>query len=196
MPSQTRRRSSWSQPPACCAEFSAPGIEDGASVVVLGAGSMGLLHLLVLRAVFPNVKVVIVDLDDARLRLAEELGASHAVTPGKEAETSVAAVAGGLGVDAVFDTVGGDRTLRAGLELTRAGGSVVLFAHAPEGAVAGFDLNAFFKSERRVIATYSGALKEQAFIFDLIVAGALDPSPLVTHTMPLDDFDKGVALGR
>ena len=59
---------------------------------------------------------------------------------------------------------------------------------------AGFDLNTLFKSERRIIATYSGALKEQATIFDLLVSGALDPSPLVTHTMPLDDFDKGVAL--
>ena len=101
---------------------------------------------------------------------------------------------GGIGVDAVFDTVGGNRTLAAGIELTRAGGTVVLFAHAPEGASAGFDLNALFKSERRIIATYSGALKEQAAIFDMLVSGALDPSPLVTHTMPLDDFDKGVAL--
>ena len=58
----------------------------------------------------------------------------------------------------------------------------------------GFDLNALFKSERRIIATYSGALKEQQAIFDLLVAGALDPSPLVTHTMPLDDFELGVAL--
>ena len=85
------------------------------------------------------------------------------------------AVTGGIGVDAVFDTVGGSRTLAAGIELTRPGGTVVLFAHAPEGASAGFDLNAFFKSERRVIATYSGALKEQAAVFDLLVSGALDP---------------------
>ncbi len=84
--------------------------------------------------------------------------------------------------------------LQTGLDLTRPGGSVVLFAHAPEGQNAALDLNAVFKSERRIIATYSGALSEQRAIFDCLVDGSLDPAPLVTHTMPLDDFDQGVAL--
>jgi L-iditol 2-dehydrogenase len=183
------------EPAACVLRgIERSGIEKGGTAVVLGAGSMGLLHLLVLRAVFAEISVAVIDLDETRLKLAQKLGAARVAQPGQAAETAVAAITDGVGVDAVFDTVGGDRTLKAGLELTRAGGSVVIFAHAPERTAAGFDLNAFFKSERRVIATYSGALKEQAAIFDLIISGALDPSPLVTHTMPLDDFDKGVAL--
>jgi L-iditol 2-dehydrogenase len=183
------------EPAACVLRgIDRAGIEDGGTAVVLGAGSMGLLHLLVLRAVFPNVAVVMVDLDEQRLKLAKELGAARIARPGAEAEEAVAAVTQGIGADAVFDTVGGSKTVAAGIDLTRAGGSVVLFAHAPEGATAGFDLNALFKSERRIVATYSGALREQAAIFDLLVSGKLDPSPLVTHTMPLDDFDTGVAL--
>jgi L-iditol 2-dehydrogenase len=183
------------EPAACVLRgIDRSGIGEGGTAVVLGAGSMGLLHPLVLRAVFPDVRVVMVDLDKERLKLAQKLGAARVATPGAEAAEAAASVSGGLGVDAVFDTVGGNKTLAAGIELTRAGGSVVLFAHAPEGAVAGFDLNSLFKSERRIIATYSGALNEQARIFDLLVSGRLDPSPLVTHTMPLDDFEKGVAL--
>lgn len=170
------------------------GLMNEGVAVVLGAGSMGLLHLLMLKAVLPSVEVVMVDLDAERLKLAEKLGAARAVKPGAEASEAVRALTEGIGADAVFDTVGGDRVLRAGLELTRAGGSVVLFAHAPEGNGAGFDLNALFKSERRVIATYSGALDEQREVFDRLVDGSLDPSPLVTHKMPLDDFDRGVAL--
>lgn len=170
------------------------GIEDGGTALVLGAGSMGLLHLLVLRAVFGNITVVMVDLDEERLRLAKALGAERVVRPGVEAESAVATLTQNIGADTVFDTVGGSKTLAAGINLTRAGGSIVLFAHAPEEASANFDLNALFKSERRIIATYSGALTEQSKIFDLLVSEKLDPSPLVTHTMPLDDFDKGVAL--
>jgi len=183
------------EPAACVLRgIDRSGIENEGAAVVLGAGSMGLLHLLVLRAAFPAVAVVIADLEDERLKLAEKLGATRAVHPGNETSAAVADLTGGLGADAVFDTVGGVKTLHAGIELTRAGGSVVLFAHAPEGAAAGFDLNKLFKSERRVIATYSGALAEQKRVFDFIVSGALDPSPLVTHKMALDDFDKGVAL--
>jgi L-iditol 2-dehydrogenase len=170
------------------------GLVMEGTALVLGSGSMGLLHLLVLKAVLPKIAVVMVDLDDDRLKLAEKLGAAGAVKPGEDAAKAVRDLTEGLGVDAVFDTVGGEKALNAGLALTRPGGSVVLFAHAPEGGHASLDLNTLFKSERRIVATYSGALDEQRKIFDCLVDGSFDPSPLVTHTMPLDDFDRGVSL--
>jgi L-iditol 2-dehydrogenase len=168
---------------------------DG-TAVVLGGGSMGLLHLLVLRAALPGVKVVVIDPVENRRGLALELGAAGAASPGDEALSTVQSVTGGDGADAVFDTVGGNRTLQAGLDLSRQGGSIVLFAHAGDGERADFDLNDLFKYERRILGTYSGAVKEQKDIFDLIKSGALDPTPLVTHSMPLDDFQMGVDLVR
>ena len=170
------------------------GLGADGIALVLGSGSMGLLHLLVLKAVLPQVRVVMVDLDEDRLKLAEELGAARVAMPGEPATKAAHDLTDGLGVDAVFDTVGGEKTLNIGLELTRAGGSVVLFAHAPEGQYATIDLNTLFKSERRIVASYSGALDEQREIFDRLVDGSFDPSPLVTHKMPLDDFERGVAL--
>ncbi len=183
------------EPAACVLRgIERSGLQGEGIAVVLGAGSMGLLHLLVLKAVFPKVDVVMVDFDAGRLALAVELGAARTAAPGDEATAAVRALSEGVGADAVFDTVGGEKALAAGVALTRAGGSVVLFAHAPDGQSAGVDLNAVFKSERRIIATYSGALREQQKVFDLLVSGALDPAPLVTHTMPLDDFAEGVGL--
>lgn len=164
------------------------------TAVVLGSGSMGLLHLLVIRAAFPRLPVLVIDPDAARLKLAKELGAAATAAPGEAASAAVRALSAGLGADAVFDTVGGQRTLDAGVALTRPGGTVVLFAHAPANERSVIDLNAIFKNERRVVATYSGALSEQRRVFDMLVSGALDPSPLVTHRMPLDDFDQGVSL--
>lgn len=172
------------------------GLGGDGSAVVLGAGSMGLLHLLVLRAVFPDLHVTVVDPVPERRRLADRLGAAAAVTPGDAAVESVATATDGAGVDAVFDTVGGPATLDAALVLSRQGGTVVLFAHAPEGATAGFEINKVFKFERRILGTYSGALREQEEIFDLMCRGALDPTPLVTHRLPLQDFAEGVALVR
>lgn len=170
------------------------GLTAEGVAVVLGSGSMGLLHLLVLKAVAPKVDVVMVDLDEERLKLAGKLGAKRVTKPGKDTEAAVRGLTDGAGADAVFDTVGGEKALSAGLALTRAGGTVVLFAHAPEGGRASLDLNTLFKSERRIVATYSGALDEQREIFERLVDGSLDPTPLVTHKMPLDDFDRGVAL--
>ena len=183
------------EPAACVLRgIERSGLKDEGIAVVLGAGSMGLLHLLVLKAAYPKVDVVMVDFDADRLALAVELGTARTARPGDEATAVIRALSEGIGADAIFDTVGGEKALAAGIALTRAGGSVVLFAHAPDKENAAVDLNAVFKSERRIVATYSGALREQKEVFDLLVSGAFDPSPLVTHTMPLDDFSKGVAL--
>jgi L-iditol 2-dehydrogenase len=164
--------------------------------VVIGAGSMGLLHVLVLRALHPRLTIIASDVMEERLRLAEGLGADAGRTPGEGLEAEVREATSGLGADAVFDTVGGARVLESALRLTREGGTVVLFAHAPSGDRAGFELNPLFKAERRVVGTYSGSLGEQETAHALISARRLDPSPLVTHRLPLSRFEEALALAR
>lgn len=156
------------------------------SATVLGAGSMGLLHLLVLKAAFPSLSVVVCDPLVERLRMARQLGADLAVLP-QDAQP---------GADVVFDTAGGAAALSTALRLARPGGTVVLFAHGDAGEQARFDLNSFFKRESQLIATYSSSLAEQTEIHRLLVTGRLDPSPLVTHRLPLSRFADAVALAR
>jgi L-iditol 2-dehydrogenase len=114
------------------------------SVLVLGAGSMGLLHLLVLKAVHRNLRVAVCDPLPERLDLARRLGADAAAAPGEAIRLAVAEISAGLGADAVFDTVGGAGPAATALALARPGGSVVLFAHSEQGERAGFALNALF----------------------------------------------------
>jgi len=167
-------------------------------VAVLGGGSMGLLHLLVLKAIHPTLRVVISDPLAERREVACRLGADAAAEPGETA-AAVADLSGDRGADVVFDTVGGAGPLESALAFTRPGGTVVLFAHAnvsEHGERAGFDLNAFFKSERRLLATYSSGLAEQREVYRLLVTGRLAPSPLVTHRLPLSRFAEAVELSR
>lgn len=165
-------------------------------VAILGGGSMGLLHLLVLKAAHPGLRVVVSDPMEERRELARRLGADAGVTP-EAAQEEITALSGGRGADAVFDTVGSAGLLETALALSRPGGSVVLFAHADgETDRATFDLNAFFKSERRLIATYSSALAEQREVYRLLASGRLDPAPLVTHRLPLSRFAAAVELAR
>jgi L-iditol 2-dehydrogenase len=166
------------------------------SALVVGAGGMGLLHLLTLKAIDSTFRVVVTDLKRERLELARSLGAWAAEEPGEALRAAVMEASGGLGADAAFDTVGGARILDSALSLVREGGSVVLFAHAPREERASFDLNSFFKAEKRLVATYSGALEDQAAVWRLIESGALDASRLVTHRVPLSRFDEAVSLAR
>ncbi|NIR61171.1 MAG: zinc-binding dehydrogenase, partial [Gammaproteobacteria bacterium] len=168
---------------------------DGVAVVQ-GGGGMGLLHLLVIAAEHPGVATLVVDPLEERRALATTLGAAAVAAPGEDAASSVKQLSDGLGADAVFDTVGGSGPLESALALTRAGGAAILFAHAPDGERAGFDLNTLFKHERRIMGTYSGGLHEQSRVFDLMVDRKLDPSPLVSHRMRLAAFADGVDIAR
>lgn len=164
---------------------------------ILGGGSMGLLHLLVLRALGAEVHVVVVDPREDRRRLALELGADAATLPG--AELLAAARSGsqdGRGADAVFDCVGGSALTAAALAALRPGGTAVLFAHGRAGEAAGFPLNDLFKYEKRLVGAYSGGLPEQSAIWELLCAGRLRPARLVSHRLPLADFASGLALAR
>lgn len=171
-------------------------LPDNGVAAVLGGGSMGLLHLLMLKAAKPGASALVVDPLPDRRELALELGAADSASPGSDALQRVRSLSGNRGADAVFDTVGGATGLRTGLELSRSGGSVVVFAHAREEEKADFHINTLFKFERRLIGSYSGGPEQQAQAFDMLVSGALDPAPLVTHRLPLDEFDRGVALTR
>lgn len=175
------------------AEIAVPGETPAAAI--LGAGSMGLLHLLVLKALFPERRIAVSDPLEERRRLALGLGADAAAPPA-EIRDALGSLSGGLGADVVFDTVGGAGPLEDALALSRPGGTTVLFAHAGHEERAGFDLNAFFKSERKLIATYSSSLVDQRDAFRLLATRRLDPSPLVTHRLPLSRFAEAVELAR
>jgi len=165
------------------------------AIVVIGAGSMGLLHLLVVRAVSPGARIVIAEPDAGRRATARRLGADTVVPPDAIADLADPAKPQ-AGADAVFDTAGGQRAFDLALEVTRPGGRVVLFAHAAHDARVSFDINAVFRSERQVIGAYSGSPAEQARVLDLLHEGALDPTPLVTHRLPLDRAAEAVDLCR
>ena len=169
-------------------------VGDAPEVVVIGAGSMGLLHLLVLRASFPGARIVIAEPDAGRRATARQLGADAAVSP--EAIADLVNSASPQTGDAVFDTAGGQQAFDLALQVTRPGGRVVLFAHAAHDARVTFDINAVFRSERQVIGTYSGFPAEQARVLELLHDGALDPTPLVTHRLPLDRAAEAVELCR
>jgi len=186
----------WMEPAACVLRgvWRASLPADGVAVVQ-GGGSMGLLHLLVIKAECPAVRVVVVEPMACRRELAASLGADACAAP-RDARDTVAGASDGLGADAVFDTVGGAGPLASALALTREGGAVVLFAHAGDGEPASFLINDLFKYERRLLGSYSGGPAEQAQVFDLMCARRLDPAPLVSHRLALDDFQEGVRLAR
>ncbi|MBP9144443.1 MAG: zinc-binding dehydrogenase [Thermoanaerobaculia bacterium] len=178
------------------AREAAPG-EWTRLAVILGGGSMGLLHLLVLRALGAPVRIVVVDPREDRRHLARGLGADEAVPPGEALLAAASAQSeDGRGADAVFDCVGGSALTEAALAALRPGGTAVLFAHGRAGETAGFPLNDLFKLEKRLVGAYSGSLAEQSEVWELLCSGRLRPACLVSHRLALAEFDEGWSAAR
>ena len=111
------------EPAACVLRgIDRSGLTDGAPTAVIGAGSMGLLHLALLRAYRPNSPVLVIDVKRERCEFAKVHGAADAVHP-DQGRNSSERLSGGLGVDVVFDTVGGAKVLNTAVGLTRQGHS-------------------------------------------------------------------------
>ncbi len=183
------------EPAACVLRSVTKGLPSDLqrpTVIVLGAGSMGQLHGLVLKIARPDAGVLVLEPRPERRQQARRAGLE--VAPPEDLESKLEQLGSPDGVDAVFDTAGGHQALMTALSAVRPGGRCVLFAHSksPEP----FDLDLVFKSEKAVVGSYSGGRAEQQTIFRWLSEGDLDPAPLTTHIVPLDEVDKALELCR
>jgi L-iditol 2-dehydrogenase len=105
-------------------------INADTTVAVFGTGMIGLLVVQVLRAAGVR-RVIAIDLDEDRLKLALRLGATDAVRAGTvDLAGDVRRLCGGHGADVVFEVVGLSPTVEAAIACARKGGSVVLVGNA------------------------------------------------------------------
>src|SRR5690242_17594588 len=93
--------------------------------LVVGAGMIGLLIVQVLRAARCS-PIFAADIDDSRLRLAQEVGAHVALSAKLDVAQQVGKLTGGTGVDVAIEAVGQTDSVRASIESVRKGGTVVL----------------------------------------------------------------------
>jgi L-iditol 2-dehydrogenase len=168
---------------------------DG-TVSIVGAGAMGLLHLILLQVLSPGLHVHVSEPHAERAALARRLGASAVSSSPTDAHRDIDRLSRGRGAVAVFDAAGGQAGLDAAFDLGGPGSTVIVFAHADHGSVAALPINTLFKEERRLIGTYSSGITDQQLAYRLLVHGRLDPTPLVTHRLPLERCSEAVALAQ
>jgi 2-desacetyl-2-hydroxyethyl bacteriochlorophyllide A dehydrogenase len=170
----------------------------GEVAAVLGLGPVGLCA--VQAAVLAGARVLAIDSVEQRLAVAESFGA----TPLHLTEDDVAAEVRRLtdgrgGVDVSIDAVGHPEVLDTAIRLTRACGRVqCLGIYAERGEI---HLGLAWLKSLTVRGGQANVIAHVDPVLDMLAAGQLDPSPLVTHHMALDDaaqayelFDRREAL--
>jgi alcohol dehydrogenase len=159
-------------------------VEPGDTVVVVGAGPIGLATIMTAKLHTPG-KIVAVDLADARLAKALDFGADIAVNNGSEdAVARVMELTDGLGADVAIEAVGVPQTFELCAELVRPGGRVANVG--VHGHPATLHLEKLWIRDVMITTGLVDTFTTPKLL-KLIAGGRLDPTTFATHRFSLDD---------
>ena len=160
-------------------------VEPGDTVVVVGAGPIGLATIMTAKLYTPG-RIVAVDLAASRLEKALEFGADVVIDNGREdAVARIMELTGGLGADVAVEAVGVPETFELCTQVIRPGGRV---ANAGvHGHPATLHLETLWIRDV-LITTGLVDTSTTPKLLRLIESGRLDPRPFATHRFELDEF--------
>ncbi len=163
----------------------------GATVLVTGCGPIGIFAVGIAKAAGASA-IIASDVNPTRLALARRMGATAAVTPAEAAE-AVRAATHGLGVDVVLEMSGVPAAIHQAFALVRVGGRVQMLGIPAKPMEVDFATEVIFKGltvygvvGRRMYDTW---IAMQQFLR----AGQFDPTPVITHTFPLEAHAEAIA---
>src|SRR5450830_130020 len=172
-------------------------VEAGANVVVFGLGGIGLNVIQGAKMVGAD-KIIGVDINPARQEMARQFGMTHFINP-KEVENVVDAIVQLTdgGADYSFECIGNTQVMRQALECTHKGwGRSIIIGVAEAGAEIStrpFQLVTGRKWEGSAFGGARGRT-DVPKIVDWYMEGKINIDDLITHTMPLEDINKGFDL--
>jgi len=167
------------------------GVEEakvklGDTVAIIGAGPIGMLHLLTVKAMGAE-KTIIIDLVDERLAFAERFGADETVNAGKvDAVATVKRMTRGYGVDVAIEAIGLPVTWEQAFKLVRKGGRVLEFGGCPPGTEITLNAELLHYGEVTVLGTFHTTPLHFKKALNLIASRKIDVRPLITRKMKLD----------
>ena len=166
-------------------------MRPGDVVAVLGLGPVGLCAVQAARA-SGAARVLAVDTVPERLELAAAFGAEAVHLTEQDPKAAVAAASEGRGVDVAIDAVGDPRALETAIRLTRACGSVQCIGVYAERAEVHMGL--LWLKAITLRGGQANVIAHVDPVLAMLSEGVLDPSPLVTRHMALDDAPEAYAV--
>lgn len=170
-------------------------VEEGATVLVLGAGGIGIAVVQGARMAGASI-VVVADPVAERREAALRFGATHALDPASVDVTSFCMDLTGVGMDYCFEAAGQAALLEQGIATSRPGGTTVGVGAPPLDQGISIPMVAgFTATEKRLIGCLLGSVNAHRDIPRLLAlarGGRLDLAGMITHRYPLDEVGAAV----
>lgn len=162
--------------------------QPGDCVVVIGAGTIGLLAVHIARLFSPSV-LVLAGFRKERLELGRSLGATHTIDMSSEDPlTRVQELTGGRKADLVFEAAGHAEAVAESLRLARRGGGVILEGVAGSNAMLSIESDLFILNHLAAYGIFGAHSAAWSYAVHLFRSGLLHLAPLISHRYPLEEY--------
>src|SRR3954467_3428300 len=159
-------------------------LAEGESAAILGMGPVGLCAVAAAQAAGAS-EVIAIDTVEDRLRMAESFGATPVHLTEQSPRDEVKKLTEGRGVDLAVDAVGHPDALDLAVRLARKAGTISVTGVYAERTEVHMGL--IWIKALTLTSGHANVIKHLDRVLELLASGELDPSPLVTHHMALDE---------
>ncbi|MEE9520878.1 MAG: zinc-dependent dehydrogenase [Dehalococcoidales bacterium] len=169
-------------------------MSPGNSVLVIGSGIAGLLHVQLARTLEAG-RVIATDINDYRLEAAQRFGADVAIHAGDDLPARLRQVNDGRLADLVIVCTGATSAITQALQSVERGGTVLLFAPTEPGVAIPISINElFWRNDVTLTTSYAGSPADYMAALELIRAHHICPGEMITHRLSLAETGLGFQL--
>ncbi|HEY1374699.1 MAG TPA: zinc-dependent dehydrogenase [Candidatus Binatia bacterium] len=169
------------------------GMSAGQSVLVVGSGISGLMHIKLARARGAAL-IVATDVSDFRLKAAREMGADAALTAGNDVLDQFRELNEGRLADLVIVCSGANAAIEQALRSVERGGTVLFFAPTAAGVGVPIPLYDLWRDEVRIVTSYAASPDDIKEAIDLLESRHVVVGDMITHRLGLADAGRGFAM--
>jgi len=169
------------------------GISPGDSVLVLGSGVSGILHIQLAKNMGAS-RVLATDVNEHRLAYAEKFGADAVLNATMNVPKFVREENDGNLSNHVIVSTAAVTAIQQAFDCVEDGGRILLFAPPPPGVKIPLDLNQLWSKQVTVTTTYAASPSDLAEALELIGSGQVNVREMVTHRLSLDETGLGFRL--
>jgi threonine dehydrogenase-like Zn-dependent dehydrogenase len=167
-------------------------IKPGDVVAVVGAGPVGLLATMCAQ-LFGPARVFVVDMVDARLEMALELGGTPVNASRVHPVEFIESATGGIGADSSIECVGLLSAVDTAIHCVRGGGTVSMVG-VPSAVLGDFPYLRMWLKSLTFRAGWCNVQKYMSPLLDLVAAGRLRPEAIISHRMKLEEAEEAYRM--
>jgi L-iditol 2-dehydrogenase len=184
------------EPLACCYRaLKNADVRPGMTTIIVGAGSIGLMHLSLLPA-FGVVDIFVTDIVKEKIDFALRLGATKGFDANLDTGRELTKLGISEGADFVIVASGSSAAIRNSLNLVKTGGTLLLFGAPERGTSIEIPFDQMFLSERRIIPSYSASESDMRKVVELLVSGSATVKQIISARVPLPKTEEAFKLAQ